>query len=226
MFDILLVEDNLEMANVIKAFLKKNEYKVNHQLTGEGALDFIVKNEVKLILLDITLTGIDGFAVCRKIRETKNVPIMIISARVEKEDKLNGFQLGADDYIEKPIDVDILIAKISALMKRYYGNQSKNTLLKSKDITIDKTGMKVWKNGSLIELNLKEFELLILLIENKGKALNKDYIFGVIWGIESESENQTLTVHINKLRSKIEEDPRKPKIIKTIWGVGYRYEEV
>ena len=155
-----------------------------------------------------------------------SVPVLIISARVDKEDKLNGFQLGADDYIEKPVDADLLIAKIRSLLLRTYGTFSQKEMLVSGAITIDKSARKVFKDGNDVELNVKEYELLLLLAENPGKTLDKEYLFNKVWGIESFSENQTLTVHIKMLRNKIEDNPRKPVRIKTVWGVGYCYEEV
>ena len=177
-------------------------------------------------LLDITLPGMDGFAVCREVRKTDSVPVLIISARVGKEDQLNGFRLGADDYIEKPVDPDLLVAKIGSLFARAYGASVERDILCSGSLTIDKSARRVYKNGAPLELTVKEYELLLLLAENPGKTLDKDYLFGRIWGTDSFSENQTLTVHIKMLRNKIEEDPRKPLRIRTVWGVGYCYEEV
>ncbi|MDD6307643.1 MAG: response regulator transcription factor, partial [Clostridiales bacterium] len=194
--------------------------------SGEEALACLEKEQAKLLLLDITLPGIDGFTVLREVRKVGSVPVLIISARVDKEDKLNGFQLGADDYIEKPVDADLLIAKIRSLLLRTYGTFSQKEMLVSGAITIDKSARKVFKDGNDVELNVKEYDLLLLLAENPGKTLDKEYLFNKVWGIESFSENQTLTVHIKMLRNKIEDNPRKPVRIKTVWGVGYCYEEV
>jgi DNA-binding response OmpR family regulator len=149
-----------------------------------------------------------------------------MSAKVDKEDKLNGFTLGADDYIEKPVDVDILSAKISALMKRNYELKVERTIINSGAISINKEANEVYLNGKLLNMTSKEFELLLLLVENPGKTLRKDYIFNKIWGADSFSEDQTLTVHIKMLRDKIEDNPKKPKRIVTLWGVGYKYEEI
>ena len=172
------------------------------------------------------LPGMDGFAVCRAVREKGNIPILIMSARAGKDDKLNGFELGADDYMEKPVDPDLLTAKVRALIQRIYGARTENDYLVSGSLTIDKNSRKVYREGRAVELNAKEYELLLLLAENPGRTLHKEYLFDRIWGRESFSENQTLTVHIKMLRSKIEEDPRKPERIQTVWGVGYRYEEI
>ena len=179
-----------------------------------------------MVLLDITLPGIDGFTVCKEVRKTGSVPILIISARIGKEDKLNGFRLGADDYIEKPVDPDLLIAKMDSLFARTYGVLTEKEILHSGNITIDKSARKVYKNEIPIELNVKEYELFLLLAQNPGKTLDKDFLFNRIWGADSFSENQTLTVHIKMLRNKIEDNPKKPVRIKTVWGVGYYYEEL
>ena len=226
MYDILMVEDEKELANLLSIFIEKAGYTVHRAASGEEALACLEKEQAKLLLLDITLPGIDGFTVLREVRKVGSVPVLIISARVDKEDKLNGFQLGADDYIEKPVDADLLIAKIRSLLLRTYGTFSQKELLVSGAITIDKTARKVFKDGNDVELNVKEYELLLLLAENPGKTLDKEYLFNKVWGIESFSENQTLTVHIKMLRNKIEDNPRKPVRIKTVWGVGYCYEEV
>lgn len=220
MLDILIVEDNQEIGVLLCDFLRKENYTVSVAQTGEKALELYEKYGARLIILDIMLPGLDGFAVCSKIRENSNAHILIASAKTEKEDKLKGLNLGADDYIEKPYDIDILLAKIKGIFKRKYaieemveGNLRLNTV--SRTLFVED------KNVSITE---KEFELLKLLIENKNAMLKKEYIFNTIWGSDSESELQTLTVHIKWLREKIEEEPKKPKHIITVWGVGYRFE--
>ena len=226
MVDLLLVEDNLELADLICTFLKKDGFSIINANSGEKALEFLEKETFKIVLLDIMLPGIDGFTVCSSIRKNHNTPIIIMSAKVDKEDKINGFTLGADDYIEKPVDVDILSAKISALMKRNYELKAKRTIINSGDISINKEANEVYLNGKLLNMTSKEFELLLLLVENPGKTLRKDYIFNKVWGADSFSEDQTLTVHIKMLRDKLEENPKKPTRIVTLWGVGYKYEEI
>ncbi|GFP75560.1 response regulator transcription factor [Clostridium fungisolvens] len=226
MVDLLLVEDNLELADLICTFLKKDGFSIINVDSGEKAMEFLEKDIAKIVLLDIMLPGIDGFTVCSGIRKNHNVPIIIMSAKIDKTDKINGFTLGADDYIEKPVDVDILSAKVSALMKRNYELKVERTIINSGAISINKNANEVYLDGKLVNMTSKEFELLLLLVENPRKTLNKEYLFNKIWGAESFSENQTLTVHIKMLRDKIEQDPKKPKRIVTIWGVGYRYEEV
>lgn len=220
MTDILIVEDNEELSSLLCDFLRAEDYTVSVADTGEKALMLYEKYGAKLVILDILLPGIDGFAVCSKIRENSNTPILIVSARTEKEDKLNGLILGADDYIEKPYDIDILLAKIDGIFKRRYAVDE----ITDNNITINRASRTVLKDGNRVEMTSKEFELLLMFLENKGKALTKEYIFDTIWGSESFSEQQTLTVHIKWLRQKIEEDPKNPQKIKTVWGVGYKYE--
>ena len=222
MTDILIVEDNKELANLLCDFLRAENYTVSVAETGEKALSLYEKYGARLIVLDIMLPGIDGFAVCKKIREDSNTPILIVSAKTDKEDKLNGLVLGADDYIEKPYDIDIMIAKIGGIFKRRYALDE----LVDGDIRINKVSRTVYKEDKQIEMTAKEFDLLVLLIENEGKTLTKEYLFNQIWGSDSFSEQQTLTVHIKWLRQKIEDDPKNPKHILTVWGVGYKYESI
>ena len=220
MTDILIVEDNKEIAALLADFLRKENYVVSIADTGEKALDIYEKYRAKLIVLDIMLPGIDGFAICSKIRETSNTHILIASAKTEKNDKLKGLNLGADDYIEKPYDVDILIAKIKGIFKRKYGQEE----IVEGNIRLNTVQQSIYVDGQKKEATEKEFELLKLLIENKNITMKKEYLFNTVWGSDSDSEMQTLTVHIKWLREKIEEDPKKPKHIITEWGVGYRFE--
>ena len=220
MVDILIVEDNNELCGLLCEFLRAEGYVVSSADTGEKALSLYEKYGARLVLLDINLPGLDGFAVCKKIREQDNIPIIILTARVDKEDKLNGILLGADDYIEKPYDIDILIAKIKGIFRRRLALD----VITDGDITLNTADQTVLKNGEPLAMTAKEFELLRLLIENKGQTLGKDFIFNRIWGSDSESEQQTLTVHIKWLRQKIEDDPKAPVRIMTVWGKGYRWE--
>lgn len=226
MKDVLLVEDHAELAALIKAFLEKEGCSVHHAISGEDAICYLKEQQVKVLLLDIMLPGMDGFAVCRAVREQGNLPILILSARGEKADKLNGFGLGADDYMEKPVDPEVLAVKVKALIQRTYDKERAASRLVSGGITIDKDARQVFLEGQPVELNVKEYELLVLLAENAGRTLHKDFLFNEVWGADSFSENQTLTVHIKMLRTKIEADPRKPQRIQTVWGVGYRYETI
>ncbi|MDE5746141.1 MAG: response regulator transcription factor [Acetatifactor sp.] len=220
--DILIIEDNKELSDLLRDFLRRENYTVSVAESGEKALQLYERYGARLIVLDIMLPGMDGFGVCKKIREESNVPILIVSAKTAKEDMLNGLDLGADDYIEKPYDIDIMLAKISGIFKRRYAVDE----IVDGDICINRVSRTVYKNGVQLQMTAKEFDLLLLLAENKGRALSKEYIFNQIWGSDSFSEQQTLTVHIKWLRQKIEDAPKNPKRILTVWGVGYRYESV
>ncbi|NLJ97182.1 MAG: response regulator transcription factor [Clostridiales bacterium] len=220
MIDILIVEDNKELGTLLHDFLVAEGYTVLLVESGEEALACLSTKTIRLIILDIMLPGIDGFAVCSKIREEYNTPIIVVSAKVGKEDKLNGLLLGADDYIEKPYDIDILLAKIKGIFRRSYNSN----ILIDGNIKINREKSIAYCDGKELPLTAKEYKLLLLLVENKGRTLKKDWIFNKIWGFDSFSEPQTLTVHIKWLRKKIEDDPKNPKRILTVWGVGYRFE--
>lgn len=218
MADIIIVEDNEEIGGLLQDFLEAEDYDTYLAVSGEEAIDVFEAEGAKLIILDIMLPGMDGFAVCSKIREKDNTPIIIVSAKDAKEDKLNGIMLGADDYIEKPYDIDILIAKIKGIFARRYSTDE----VACGDIKLDKVSRKVTKAGKEVSLNVKEFALLLYLMENKDKVISKGELFNKIWGFDSDSEPQTLTVHIKWLREKLEDDPKKPEHIQTAWGVGYK----
>lgn len=221
MVDILIVEDNSELCGLLCDFLRAENYTVSTADNAKTALHLYEKYGARLVLLDINLPDMDGFAVCEKIRNTDNTPIIILTARSDKDDKLNGILLGADDYIEKPYDIDILLAKIRGIFKRRLALD----FISDGDITLNLADESVTKKGQSVAVTPKEFELLRLLMENKGQALAKEYIFGRIWGADSESEQQTLTVHVKWLRQKLEDDPKDPKKILTVWGKGYRWGE-
>lgn len=219
MTDILIVEDNKELAGVLCDFLRVENYTVSVAENAEKSLALYEKYGARLIVLDLMLPDKDGFYILEKIREESNTPILIVSAKTNKDDKLLGLDLGADDYIEKPYDIDIMLAKIRGIFKRRYALDE----MTDGDIRINNVSRTVFKNNIPLEMTTKEFELLVLLIENKGRTLSKEYIFNTIWGSDSYSEQQTLTVHIKWLRQKIEEDPKCPRRILTVWGVGYKY---
>ena len=220
MLDILIVEDNAEIAALLCDFLRKENYTVSAVNTGEKALDLYERYGAKLIILDIMLPGMDGFAVCSKIRESSNAHILIASAKTEKNDKLKGLNIGADDYIEKPYDIDILLARIIGIFKRKYGQEE----IVAGELRLNTVKQTLSVRDREIELAEKEFELLKLLMENRHVTLKKEYLFNTVWGSDSDSEIQTLTVHIRRLREKLEADPKNPAHIITEWGAGYRFE--
>lgn len=220
MIDILIVEDNKELSELLCDFLRRENYTVSRTESAEKALELFERYGARLIVLDIVLTGADGFFLCRKVREESNVPVLMVSAKNEKEDKLTGFACGADDYIEKPYDIDIMLAKIAGIFKRRYALDE----ITDGFVTLNRVNKTALKDGIPLEMTAKEFELLLLLMENKGRVLSKEYIFKSVWGSDSFSEPQTLTVHIKRLREKIEADPKSPEKILTVWGTGYKYQ--
>lgn len=219
MTDILIVEDDKELAGLMTDFLRTEGYIVSAVESGERAVELFDRYGARLVVLDINLPDVNGFAVCSKLRENTDTPILIVSARTDKEDKLNGLDLGADDYIEKPYDIDILLAKIKGIFKRRYQRQ----ILLASGVTLNLADRSAEIDGKPAELTAKEFDLLTLLIENQGKALKKEYLFSTVWGSDSDSELQTLHVHINRLRQKLGEDPKNAKRLLTVWGVGYKF---
>lgn len=217
--DILIVEDNDELAEVLLDFLVAEGYEAEIAGNGYEALELFSAHSPRLVILDIMLPGMDGFTVCTEIRRLSDVPVIIVSARGEKTDMLDGLGLGADDYIEKPYDIDILLAKINGIFERRY----RGRMIKEGSLTIDCAKREVYLDGRPLPLTVKEYELLLLLVTNKEKVISKEELFNKVWGVESESELQTLTVHIKRLRQKIEKDPGNPRHILTVWGVGYKF---
>ena len=219
MTDILIVEDDKELSSLLTDFLRAEGYTVSAVEGGERAVQLFERYGARLVVLDINLPDMNGFAVCSRLRENADTPILIVSARTDKEDKLNGLDLGADDYIEKPYDIDILLAKIKGIFKRRY----QRSMLSASGVTLNLADKTAKIDGKNVELAAKEFDLLALLIENQGKALKKEYLFNTVWGSDSDSELQTLHVHINRLRQKLGDDPKNAKRLLTVWGVGYKF---
>ena len=218
---ILLVDDDRDLLEMLCSIFRRAGYTdLVTASSGPEALQVWREQQPALIVLDVMMPGMDGFAVCSKIRETSNAHILIVSAKTEKNDKLKGLNLGADDYIEKPYDMDILLAKIHGIFKRKYAQEE----LISGTIRLNTATQTIYVADQKVDSTAKEFELLKLLMENKGVTLKKEYLFRTIWGSDSESEMQTLTVHIKWLRQKIEKDPKHPDHIITEWGTGYRFE--
>ncbi|MDR3315485.1 MAG: response regulator transcription factor, partial [Coriobacteriales bacterium] len=220
MTDILIIEDNPELAGLLGDFLTKAQLTHQCAFSGEDGLALLAREPVRLVILDIMLPGIDGFTVCQSIRRSHSIPIIILSALTEKGDKLSGLALGADDYLEKPYDIELLLAKVRALLRRHDGTLSRQPVIEDGDLRIDVEARTVTRrspSGSVrLELTAKEFDLLVFLIENKGNALRKQALMDAVWGHDSISEPATLTVHIKWLRDKIELNPRQPHHIITV----------
>lgn len=225
--DILLIEDNEELGSLIRDFLKKEGFEVWWEQTAEEGLNQLETNGFKLVLLDVMLPGMDGFETCCIIRRTSSIPILMMSAKNDEGSKLMGYDSGADDYIDKPIAIPILVAKIKALMKRSQITSKEerfnHQLLEGMGITLDLQARTVRRNGELIAIHGKEFDLLCELMKRPGEVISKEKLFNAVWGIDCFSEVATLNVHIRWLREKLEEDPKNPKLIQTVWRVGYKF---
>lgn len=218
--DILIVEDDTQIAQLLCDFLRAKGYVVSIAGNGEKAMKLYEQYGARLVILDMMLPEMDGLDILTHIRRESNTPVIIASAKNTKENKLDGLLAGADDYIEKPYDIDILLAKIDGIFKRRYAKD----IISAGEIQIDRQGKRVFYESKPIDMTVKEYELLLLLMENKGKVLSKEYLFREIWGSDSDTELQTVTVHIKWLRSKLEQEPKKPRHIITVWGVGYKFE--
>ncbi len=225
MTDILIVEDNKEIADVLCDFLRACDYTVSVAESGEKALNFYEKYGARLVILDVMLPGIDGFAVCQAIRENDNTPIIIVSAKTDKEDKLNGLILGADDYIVKPFDAKEVIARINAVTRRVGTGisepEQKEVHYDKLSVNMDSYELKV--NGKIIDTPPKELELLYYLASNPNRVYTRDQLLDEVWGFEYYGDSRTIDVHIKRLREKLEGISDK-WALKTVWGVGYKFE--
>lgn len=226
---IYAVEDEIHIQQLIKYNLESSGYRVLTFESGEALLNECKDSIPDLFILDIMLPGIDGLEVCRQLRQnvrTRNIPIIMLTAKTEEFDKVLGLELGADDYISKPFSVRELIARVKAIFRRANVSTAvESEIIKFGDITIDASRREVYKGDKLIEMPLKEFELLKLLISNKGKVLSRDLLLEKIWGFDYYGETRTVDVHIRYLRQKIEEDDGNPVYIETIRGIGYKFND-
>lgn len=227
---ILVVDDDVEIAELIEIYLTNDGYEVVKANNGTECLRLLEENKkIKLIVLDIMMPGIDGLEVCRKIRKESNIPIIMLSAKAEDMDKIIGFSTGADDYLTKPFHPLELMARVKSQLKRYSSldtmGERQDGILEVQDITINKNAHKVHKNGVEINLTPLEFEILYLLVSHVGRVFRTEEIFEQVWNEKVYEVNNTVMVHIRRLREKIETNPRSPQIVKTVWGVGYKVEE-
>lgn len=219
---ILVADDESRMRKLVKDFLIKSNFEVLEAEDGSQALDlFYATKDIALIILDVMMPKMDGFEVCREIRQTSQVPIIMLTAKGDERDELQGFQLGVDEYITKPFSPKILVARVEAVLRRT--NQSEETeLLEYGGIVVDKTAHSVTIDGKPVDLSFKEFELLTYFMENKGIALSREKILNHVWNYDYFGDARTIDTHVKKLRSKLGD---KGDLIKTIWGVGYKMGE-
>ena len=224
---ILIVEDDNDISQMLKELLTGQGYQTVQAYSGTEALFCMEKRTPQAVILDLMLPGLDGFEICKKIREVKNTPILMVSAKKEDIDKIRGLGIGADDYITKPFSPSELVARVKAHLARYErligSSQAENTMIEIRGIKIDKTARRVWVNDEEKPFTSKEFDLLTFLAENPNRVFTKEDLFREIWEMESVGDIATVTVHIKKIREKIELNSSKPQYIETIWGVGYRF---
>ena len=224
---ILIIEDEESIAELEKDYLELSGFKVEIENDGEAGLVRALHGEYDLFILDLMLPGVDGFEICRKVREVKNTPIIMVSAKKEDIDKIRGLGLGADDYMTKPFSPSELVARVKAHLARYErligSGMPDNEIIEIRGLKIDKTARRVWVNGEERNFTTKEFDLLTFLAQNPNHVYTKEELFSKIWDMESIGDIATVTVHIKKIREKIEFNTAKPQYIETIWGVGYRF---
>lgn len=225
---ILVIEDDISIAELERDYLEINGFEAELEQRGDKGLLKALNAEYDLIILDLMLPGMDGFEICRQIRIKKNTPILMVSAKKEDIDKIRALGLGADDYVTKPFSPGELVARVKAHISRYErlvgGKDIKRGILEIRGLAIDQASRRVYLNDKEVIFTTKEFDLLLFLASNPNRVFTKEELFEKIWGMESQGDVATVTVHIRKIREKIEENPSNPKYIETIWGVGYRFE--
>ena len=224
---ILIIEDEESIAELEKDYLELSGFEVEIENDGAEGLKKALGEEFDLFILDLMLPGVDGFEICRKVREVKNTPIIMVSGKKEDIDKIRGLGLGADDYITKPFSPSEMVARVKAHLARYErligSSMPDNEIIEIRGLKIDKTARRVWVNGEEKNFTTKEFDLLTFLAQNPNHVYTKEELFNKIWDMESIGDIATVTVHIKKIREKIEFNTAKPQYIETIWGVGYRF---
>ncbi len=221
---ILIVDDDEDLSFITGDMLESYGYKVSHAGNAAAAFDMLSENKYHLVLLDVNLPETTGFEICQELRKASSVPVIFASARTSETDRITGFDIGGDDYLPKPYSMQELLSRVNALIRRAYGFSEEERLVAFGDVSVNITSRTVTKNGQPISLSLREFDLLAFLCEHKNTALAKDKIISEVWGAFSLVESSTLTVHIRWLREKLEDDPAKPKYIKTVFKVGYMLE--
>lgn len=222
---ILIVEDELDLANIIKDYLEKELYEVEICSQGDEAIEIFDKFKPSLVILDLMLPGMNGYEICQNIRKKSTIPILILSAKIDEFDKVKGLDLGADDYITKPFRPRELLARVNAQLRRsQVFNKENLEIIEIENIRIYTKEYKVEKDGRDLDLSRNEFELLIFLSKNPRQVFSREQLYDRIWGFDSYGDLNTVTVTINRLRQKIEDNPKNPKYILTVWGVGYKFE--
>ncbi len=223
---VLLIEDDISIAELQRDYLEINGFKVDIQYTGIAGLRQALQGGYDLIILDVMLPELNGFEICKQVRSVTNIPILFVSAKKEEVDKIRGLGLGADDFISKPFSPSELVARVKAHIARYEriaGSKNVQNTLFVNGICIDISARRICINDQEIPFTNKEFDLFLFFVKHPNQVFSKDQIYENIWGFETAADVSTVTVHIRKIRGKIEPDPAKPKYLETIWGAGYRF---
>ncbi len=225
MAKILIIEDDTDIAAIERDYLELSGYQVSVCTDGASGLSAALEQPFDLLLLDLMLPEVDGFTICRKVREVKDIPILMVTALGKDVDKIRGLGYGADDYIEKPFSPSVLVARVKAHLAQYRRlkpSAAETTLLTVGPLTADTACHQITKNGAAVPLKNKEYELLLFLMRHPGQVFSREDLYEMIWGLESLGDNITVAVHMKRLREKIEDDPAHPQLLQTVWGVGYR----
>ena len=224
---VLIIEDEMPIAELERDYLELSDFEVAIENDGAAGLDRVLSEDFDILILDLMLPGISGFDICREVREKKEMPIILVSARKDDIDKIRGLGLGADDYITKPFSPSELVARVKAHLNRYdrllRSGAHENEIIEIRGLKIDRDARRIWVDGEEKPFTTKEFDLLSFLAQNPNRVFTKDELFREIWDMESIGDIATVTVHIKKIREKIEKSTSKPEYIETIWGVGYRF---
>lgn len=225
---VLIADDEKEIRDLLKKYMERELYQVDVAVNGEEALSLFDRNTYNLIILDLMMPKVDGIEVCRRLREKTNVPILMLTAKDHETDKILGLSMGADDYITKPFSINEVVARVKALMRRFLvlGSDSdfqEKSFIRFKGISIDMKKYIAYVAGEEVSLTAKELELLKFLASNPEQVFTKSQLFRNVWGSDYLEDDNTVMVHIRKLRKKIEDDPSNPKFIQTVWGIGYKF---
>jgi DNA-binding response OmpR family regulator len=226
MSKVLIIEDEMSIAELERDYLEIDGFSVDIATSGQKGLDQAITGDYDLVLLDLMLPEVNGFEICKEIRKTKDIPILMVTAKKDDIDKIRGLGLGADDFIVKPFSPSELVARVKAHLSRYNRLVNRENMvdeLRIRGLHIDKTSRQVFVNSNEKIFTTKEFDLLTFLASNPNRVFSKDHLFDRIWGLDSMGDISTVTVHIRKIREKIETDPSNPEYIETIWGAGYRF---
>ena len=231
MHNILVVDDDKEIVESIEIYLKNEGFNIYKAYNGLEALEILMEEEIHLILMDIMMPKLDGIKATIKIREEKNIPIILVSAKSEDTDKIIGLNIGADDYITKPFNLLELVARVKSNLRRYitlgnYNNENNKDVLKSGGLELDTSTKEVKVDGDVVKITPIEFKILKLLLANKGRVFSIDEIYEKVWNEESFNAENTVAVHIRRIREKIEINPKEPRYLKVVWGVGYKIEKL